>query len=199
MGRRTKVVALIMLIAAATVLGAIIFTALASSEDISTSTAPSSICFPPRKEGIGWLSNLTDEQRTELKSMNEEFRQAVQAKLGEWGVQIKPGLRANLTVEQRTELQTMEQQFRKAVKAKLEEWGVKLPEPKDPKGWMSNLTEEQREELKALMEEFQSTLQAKLKEWGVEAPAPPNPMSFRSFGSMHLGRGCQGFPSFQIP
>ena len=207
-GRKSKVVALISVIAVAAVLGAVMFTAYANSEDtstneeidvVSTNEETGNVCLPLRRGCIGWLSDLTDEQRAELQTMTEEIRNAVQAKLAEWGVQIEHGWLANLTDEQRAELQTMRQEFQDAVKAKLEEWGVKIPEFNGPKGWLSNLTDEQRAELKAMIEEFQSAVQAKLDEWGVEAPGFPNRLGVRGFGPMRRGCGGLGFRGFQMP
>jgi Spy/CpxP family protein refolding chaperone len=206
--RKSKVVALVSVIAVAAVLGAVMFPACANSEDTSTNEEidvastneeTGNVCPPLRTGGMGWLCDLTNEQCAELQAMSEEFRNAVQAKLAEWGVEIEHGWLANLTNEQRAELQTMRQEFRNEVKAKLEEWGVKIPAFNGSKGWLSNLTDEQRAELKAMMEEFQRAVQAKLDEWGVEAPAFPNRIGVRGFGPMR--RGCGGFifRGFQMP
>lgn len=85
-GRRIKIVALITLIATATVLGVLMLTAYASSEPSSVAKT-GNICLPERKEGIGWLSNLAEEQREELKALVEEFQSTLQAKLKEWSVE----------------------------------------------------------------------------------------------------------------
>jgi Spy/CpxP family protein refolding chaperone len=196
---KTKVVVLISVIAVAGVLGAVMFTAYANGEDTSTNEETNGICLPLRRGRMGWLSDLTDEQRAELQTMREEFQSVIQAKLDEWGVQIEPGWLANLTDEQRTELQAMTQEFRDVVKAKLDEWGVELPEFKGPNGWLSNLTDEQRAELQTMREEFRDAVQAKLDEWGVETPELQNRMGLRGFGPMHRGCGVFGFRGFCMP
>ncbi len=124
--------------------------------------------------GRGTSSQLTEEQRAELKTLvdglkesdtsREDIRAAVKAKLEEWGVEfpersaISPGLAELLTDEQETELTTLieglessdtsREDIRAAVDAKLEEWGVERPE----RGLAAVLTDEQETELKTLIE-----------------------------------------------
>lgn len=79
---------LISVIAVAAVLGTIMVTVYANGEDTATNDETEGGCLPLRRGGIGWLSNLTDEQRAELQTMREEFQDAVKAKLEEWGVEV---------------------------------------------------------------------------------------------------------------
>ncbi len=124
--------------------------------------------------GRGASSQLTEEQRAELKTLidglkesdtsREDIRAAVKAKLEEWGVEfperpaISPGLAELLTDEQEAALTTLieglkesdtsREDIRAAVDAKLEEWGVERPE----RGLAAVLTDEQETELKTLIE-----------------------------------------------
>lgn len=124
--------------------------------------------------GRGASSQLTEEQRAELKTLvdglkesdtsREDIRAAVKAKLEEWGVEfperpdISPGLAKLLTEDQQTELTTLieglkesdtsREDIRVAVDAKLEEWGIERPE----RGLAAVLTDEQEAELKTLIE-----------------------------------------------
>ena len=191
---KSKVVALISVVAITAILGTLMLTASANGEDTTTTVETKSVNPSVMWGRMGWLSNLTDEQRTELQTMREEFQSAVQAKLTEWGVQIEPSSSAKLTDAQRTELQTMRQEFTDAVKAKLDEWGVKAPEFNGPNGWLSNLTDEQRAELKTMGQEFQDAVKAKLDQWGVEAPKFQVGMGFGGFGPMRRGSGGFGMP-----
>lgn len=124
--------------------------------------------------GRGTSSQLTEEQRAELKTLvdglkesdtsREDIRAAVKAKLEEWGIEfperpaISPGLANLLTDEQEAALTTLieglkesdtsREDIRAAVDAKLEEWGVERPE----RGLAAVLTDEQETELKTLIE-----------------------------------------------
>ena len=122
----------------------------------------------------GTSSQLTEEQREELKTLvdglkesdtsKEDIRAAVKAKLEEWGVEfperpvISSGLAKLLTDEQEAELTTLidglkdsdtsREDIRTAVAAKLEEWGVERPE----RGLDALLTEDQEIGLRVLIE-----------------------------------------------
>lgn len=187
------------LVAIAAVIGTLMLTVSANDEDILAMDETETIVLPFRHGRIGWTSELTEDQKAELEAIREEFQDAIQAKLDEWGVEIEQGLLPNLTEDQRTELHTMIQEFKDAVRAKLEEWGVELPEFNGPNGWLSNLTEEQRAELQTMREEYRNNVQAKLEEWGVEAPMFENHIGFRDLGSMRSRCGDFGFRGFRIP
>ena len=122
----------------------------------------------------GPSSQLTEEQRAELKALvdglkesetsKEDIRAAVKAKLEEWGVEfpersaVSPGLAKLLTDEQEAELTTLiaglkesdtsREDIRAAVEAKLEEWGVERPE----RGLDALLTEDQETAIRVLVE-----------------------------------------------
>ena len=124
--------------------------------------------------GRGTSSQLTEEQRAELKTLvdglkesdtsREDIRAAVKAKLEEWGVEfpersaISPGLAKLLTDEQEAALKTLieglkesdtsREDIRAAVDAKLEEWGVERPE----RGLDALLTEDQEVAITVLIE-----------------------------------------------
>ncbi len=124
--------------------------------------------------GRGASSQLTEEQRAELKTLvdglkesdtsREDIRAAVKAKLEEWGVEfsersaISPGLAELLTDEQEAALTTLieglkesdtsREDIRTAVNAQLAEWGIDRPE----RGLAAVLTDEQETELKTLIE-----------------------------------------------
>jgi len=170
---------------------------------------------PPAREPP-WMSQLTDEQKQEIEQLTQslrdagatpqEIRDAVNAKLQEWGIQLPeqgnpqhgpfPWMN-QLTDDQREEMQQLleslkesgatPEEIRDAVSAKLAEWGIDLPEdngghPPFP-SWMSQLTGEQKEEIQQLIrtltdtgvspEEIRNAVNAKLQEWGIEAPTPP--------------------------
>jgi hypothetical protein len=113
-----------------------------------------------------WMSQLTDDQKAQIKqlldSLNEtgatpqETRDAVNAKLQEWGIQLpelSAGQPTNSTLQ-----------------------------PRDPP-WMSQLTDDQKAQIQQLMDslrqsgatpqEMRDAIDAKLQEWGIEVPAPP--------------------------
>ena len=123
--------------------------------------------------GRGASSQLTEEQRAELKTLvdglkesdtsREDIRAAVKAKLEEWGIEfperpaISPGLAKLLTEDQQAELTTLieglkesdtsREDIRAAVDAKLEEWGVERPE----RGLEALLTEDQEVAIRVLI------------------------------------------------
>ena len=160
------------------------------------------------------MSQLTDEQKAELQQLvdslresgatPEETREAMNAKLQEWGIELpappetrEPPWMSQLTDEQKAELQQLRdslkasganpEETRDAVDAKLQEWGIEVPvqdgqqRPEPP--WMSQLTDEQKVELQQLVEslrdsgatpqEIRDAVNAKLQEWSIELPAPP--------------------------
>ena len=127
--------------------------------------------------GRGTSSQLTEEQRAELKTLvdglkesdtsKEDIRAAVKAKLEEWGIEfperpaISPGLAKLLTDDQEAELTTLidglkesdtsREDIRAAVDAKLEEWGVERPE-RPERGLDALLTEDQEVAIQVLVE-----------------------------------------------
>jgi len=160
------------------------------------------------------MSQLTDEQKAELQQLleplrgseatPEETRDAISAKLEEWGIEIpepneqqrpEPRWMSQLTDEQKAELQQLldslresgatQEETREAMNAKLQEWGIELPAPPEAREppWMSQLTDEQKAELQQLVEslkgsgatpqEIMDAVNAKLQEWGIQLPTPP--------------------------
>jgi len=108
-----------------------------------------------------WMSQFTDEQKVELQQLldslresgatPEETREAINAKLKEWGIELpaqpqarEPPWMSQLTAEQKAELQQLvgslresgatPQEIRDAVNAKLEEWGIEVPAPPQSSG-----------------------------------------------------------------
>ena len=161
--------------------------------------------------GRGTSSQLTEEQRAELKTLvdglkesdtsREDIRAAVKAKLEEWGIERpERGLDALLTEDQETAIKVLiewlraegksSEEIRTAVNEQLEEWGIERPE----RGLAAVLTEDQEAELKTLIdglrasdtsrEDIRAAVDAKLEEWGVERPE-------RSRGGKH-GQGRRG-------
>ena len=157
--------------------------------------------------GDGPFANLTEEQRAEIRALvetqkgagatREEIRQAIGAKLQEFGIDLPAdwgqrqargdGPFANLTEEQRAAIQEMREAgaTRQAVREQLTAWGIELPERQGPRhrggdGPFASLTEEQRAEIRALVQEMKAkdapredireAVRAKLEEWGVELP-----------------------------
>ena len=194
---KTKIVALVALVAIAAVIGTLVLTVSANDGEILTMDETETVVRPFRRGQMGWMSELTEDQKAELEAIREEMRDAIKAKLDEWDIEIERGSLTNLTEDQRTELQAIIKEFKDAERAKLEEWGVDLPEFNGPKGWLSNLTDEQRDELRTMREEFRGAVQAKLDEWGIEPPEFQNRMGFRRFGPMH--RGPRGFGLRGLP
>ena len=111
----------------------------------------------PSKQPL--FDNLTDEQKEELTAtMNqlredgatrEEIREAVTAKLTEWGIEVPeenphpmPRWLQNLTEEQKVELQNLmdelkekgasHEEIRTQIDAKLQQWGIEIPEQPMP-------------------------------------------------------------------
>lgn len=162
----------------------------------------------------GWMSQLTDEQKVELQELvdslresgatPEETRDAMNAKLQEWGIELPATPQAReapwmsqLTDEQKAELQQLQdslkasgaspEETRDAIDAKLQEWGIEVPvrdgQQRPERPWTSQLTNEQKVELQQLVEslrdsgatpqEIRDAVNAKLQEWGIELPAPP--------------------------
>jgi hypothetical protein len=168
-------------------------------------------CRPFKQPPFG---NLTDEQKEEITTtMNElresgatreEIRDAITAKLTEWGIEVPefkeprlPPWTSNLTDEQKEEITTTmnelresgatREEIRDAITAKLTEWGIEVPKDNlhPMPRWLQNLTAEQKIELKNLMdelkekgashEEFKAEIDAKLQQWGIEIPEQPMP------------------------
>jgi hypothetical protein len=113
------------------ILGTILLTASANDEEPTTETETP--ILPPRPRPTGWLSELTDEQKAELKAMGEEFHSSVQELLDLWEIEKVRGWVANLTDEQRAELKAKGEEFGAAFKAKLEEWEIEIPKPAPPR------------------------------------------------------------------
>lgn len=134
--RKTKALALLSLIAAVTVFGAVILSVSATEDETATEDMLHCRGLPPQL-----LEELTDEQREILQTMiaenqalMEENRDAIEAQLEEWGIEIPapPQHRGifleDLTEEQRAELETMREEYLESVKSKFEEWGIEVPE-----------------------------------------------------------------------
>jgi Spy/CpxP family protein refolding chaperone len=134
--RKTKALALLSLIVAATVFGAVILSASATDDEAKTEDSFHCKGLPPQL-----LEELTEEQREIMQKMiaenqaeMEENRDAIEDQLEEWGIEIpapprhQGGFLEDLTEEQREELETMRQEHLESVKSKLEEWGIEVPE-----------------------------------------------------------------------
>jgi hypothetical protein len=134
--RKIKALALLSLIAAVTVFGAVILSVSATEDETTTEDTLHCRGLPPQL-----LEELTDEQREILQTMiaenhaiMEENRDAIEAQLEEWGIEIPapPQHRGvfleDLTEEQRAELETMREEYLESVKSKFEEWEIEVPE-----------------------------------------------------------------------
>jgi hypothetical protein len=120
--------------------------------------------------GVG--ASLTDEQKTELKTLVD-------------------GLKAS---------ETAKEDVRAAVEAKFTEWGIELPAPPTIASRFGDaLSEEQGVELNALVdglreaeashEDIHAAVEAQLETWGIELPEKPQaPMGQRG-GKGHRSRG----------
>jgi DNA-binding transcriptional MerR regulator len=131
------------------------------------------------------MSQLTDDQKTEIQQLTQsmkdsgatpqEIRDAVNAKLQEWGIQLpersggqhqlSPWM-SQLTDDQKEEIQQLVESLREsgaspkeirdAVKATLEGWGIEVPEPvgrgQRLSPWMSQLTDEQKAQIQQLIQ-----------------------------------------------
>ena len=135
--KKTKALALLSIIIATTVFGAVIFSVSATEDDITQEESVFSVERLPTK----LLDELTEEQKEILKAMIEENqadikenREEIKSQLEEWGIEIPPpsehprSFLEDLTEEQRQELKTIRQEFNEAVKNKLEGWGIEVPE-----------------------------------------------------------------------
>jgi DNA-binding transcriptional regulator YhcF (GntR family) len=161
-----------------------------------------------------WMPELTDEQREEIKQLieelkesgasREEIKEAVDAKLVEWNIEIPEGKMPShppwlleLTDEQKEEIREIveelkdngatKEEIKEAVDSKLEEWGIEASNKgmgqRPP--WMPELTDEQKEEIKDLVEEMRDSgatkeeikeaIGLKLEKWGIEIPDKPIP------------------------
>jgi DNA-binding transcriptional MerR regulator len=114
-----------------------------------------------QRRGPEWMSQLTDEQKAELQQLQdslresgatpEETREAMNAKLQEWGIELpapplarEPPWMSQLTDEQKAELQQLlnslkasrasPEETRDAIDAKLQEWGIQVPAPPESSG-----------------------------------------------------------------
>ena len=134
--RKTKALALLSLIVAITVSGAVILSVSATEDETTTEDSLHCKGLPPQL-----LEELTDEQREILQTMIsenqaliEENRDAIETQLEEWGIEIpsppqhRGGFLEDLTEEQRAELETMREEYLESVKSKFEEWGIEVPE-----------------------------------------------------------------------
>jgi len=135
-----------------------------------------------------WMSQLTDGQKAELQQLldslresgatPEETREAMNAKLQEWGIELpalsqgrEPPWMSQLTDEQKAELQQLldslkasgasPEETRDAIDTKLQEWGIEVPvqdgqqHPEPP--WMGQLSDEQKAELQQLVESLRES------------------------------------------
>ena len=140
--RKAKALALLSLIVTVTVFGAVILSVSATEDEITTEDSLHCKGLPPQL-----LEELTDEQReilqtmiAENKALLEENRDAIQAQLEEWGIEIpvpprhRGGFLEDLTEEQRAKLETMREEYLDSVKSKFEEWGIEIPEFDGMKG-----------------------------------------------------------------
>jgi len=120
--------------------------------------------------GVGDL--LTDEQKTELKTLVD-------------------GLKAS---------ETAKEDVRAAVEAKFTEWGIELPErPTIASRFGDALTEDQAVELNALVaglqegaathEDIHAAVDAQLETWGIELPEKPEAKMGSRGGKGHRSRG----------
>lgn len=99
----------------------------------------------------GFLSTLTEEQRSEIMSKIQELKEAGATR----------------------------EEIKAEINAMLEEWGIEPPEFQGP-SWLDDLTDEQKEiieqkvqEMKesgATREEIRAEITAMLEEWGIEPP-----------------------------
>ena len=134
--RKRKALALLSLVVAVTVFGAVILSVSATEDETATDDSLHCKGLPPQL-----VEELTDEQREILQTMiadnqalMEENRDAIEAQLEEWGIEIpappqhRGGFLEDLTEEQRTELETMREEYLESVKSKFEEWGIEVPE-----------------------------------------------------------------------
>ena len=134
--RKTKALALLSIIVAATVFGAVIFSVSATEDGINEEENMRP-CWELRND---LLDDLTEEQREILQAMVEENqteikenRDEIKSQLQEWGIEIPTphgpsSFLEGLTEEQKDELETMRQGFHDSVSNKLEEWGVEVPD-----------------------------------------------------------------------
>lgn len=163
---------------------------------------------PPGIEQAPFWNTLTEAQQTEMQTLVETMkndgadrktiRDAVHAKLEEWGISFEKGPgpkgRAHmmnlLSADQQQEIQALVQSMRdagdsreaihEAVKAKLESWGITPPEGKGhgPHGLFNCLDETQQAAIHALVgsmresgssrEDIHQAVQDQLTAWGVD-------------------------------
>jgi len=154
---RTRGFILVSLLTVAVVLtsSSVILSAIAQDQG----TAPGPQPPPPDPP---WMSQLTDDQKAQIQQLiqsmrdsgatPEEIRDAVNAKLQEWGIQLpednggqhgRPWM-SQLTDDQKAQIQQLIQsmrdsgatpeEIRDAVNAKLQEWGIQLPPPPQSPG-----------------------------------------------------------------
>jgi hypothetical protein len=138
--------------------------------DIQLPERPTNSTHPPPPTNSTrqppWMSQLTDDQKTEIQQLiqsmkdsratPQEIRDAVNAKLQEWGIQIPEPSVGQPTNSTRP--------------------------PHDPP-WMSQLTDDQKAQIQQLIEslrtsgatpqEMRDAVNAKLLEWVIQIPAPP--------------------------
>ena len=131
--KNTKALALLSIIVAATVFGAVIFSVSASEEEENTTPCrelPNFLLEALTEEQLEILQTMIEENQAEIKANRDE----IESQLEEWGIEIPElpqhprGFLEDLTEEQKEELKTMRQEFQDAVKSKLAEWGIDVPE-----------------------------------------------------------------------
>jgi len=189
---RTKGLILVSLLVIGVVLtsSTIILSALAADQG----TAPDPQA-PPRDPP--WLTQLTDAQKQEIQQLMDSLRQsgattqeardAVDAKLQEWGIQLPelsggqptnstlpphdPPWMSQLTDTQKAQIQQLvqsmkdsgatPQEIKDAVNAKLQGWGIQVPQDNGGQPgqppWMTQLTDQQKQEIKQLMDSLRQS------------------------------------------
>ena len=182
---RTRSYILVSLLAMAVILASSSTILSARAQDQGTPPDPQ---LPPRDPP--WMSQLSDDQKAQIQQLTEslrasgatphEIRDAVNAKLQEWGIQLPednggqhqpPPWMSHLTDDQKAQIEQLVQSMKDsgatpqeigdAVNAKLQEWGIQVPEQGGPQRglppWMSQLTDDQKTQIQQLIQSMKDS------------------------------------------
>lgn len=179
---------LLSILVAATILGILALSVLASDDVIIQEEKAAPKLF--RKSLKPWLGSLDDNQLTILKQMIKDGKVEIQDQLELWGKKIY-----ELNDEQRETLRAIIMENKSEVKDQFEQWGIKIPTFRGLMSWLGSLTDEQKEELQSMKQEYLDSVKDKLEEWDIETPEGLGLRAFIRRGfSKFRGRDTAGYP-----
>jgi len=104
--------------------------------------------------GAGWMSQLTEEQRDDVRQQMHEFQQQI---CDQYNLSLPSGPLSNLTDEERADVRQQMRMFQRAQRNDTKEFRQQICDQHNlscPEGPLSNLTDEERTEVQQQIQEF---------------------------------------------